>query len=338
MIEDGLFAALGFCTAVVLALALLPLLWARALRLTKQRLELLVPWSRDEIDAERDGLRAQAAVEQRRLEQDSERSRAALARRDIDLGQRTVELARGEMDREILEGKRAALAAELAGEHRDRLDAEGQRFAVEKALHDADRRTETDAVAALEQSARHAALFQLAEERRGTVAALETRVAGLVATAEDRDDALAQRAAEVADARLVHAELTDRHRQLGTAHDALVQAHAEAEHALADARTQAAERDQRLQRRAASLTAAEIRIGEQDAAMKHKDDRLAGLQARFDTLMADLAARREADADADERESRLRNAIVAAGDDALRLLGPELEAEDGASATVKERP
>ncbi|MBE7219493.1 MAG: hypothetical protein INR64_13550, partial [Caulobacteraceae bacterium] len=109
MIEDALFGVLGFCTAVVLALALLPLLWARALRLTRQRLELLVPWSKDEIDAERDGLRAQAAVEQRRLEQASERSRAALAEREALLGQRTVEIVRGEMERDALRGERDGL-------------------------------------------------------------------------------------------------------------------------------------------------------------------------------------------------------------------------------------
>ena len=331
MIEDALFLALGFCSAVVLSLALLPLLWARALRLTRQRLELLVPWSKDEIDAERDGLRAQAAIDQRRLEQKAEQSRAALARRDVELGHRTVELAKGEMERDALRTERAALMSDLADRGRELHDAEGQRFAAEKALHDADRHIETDAAAARDQATRYDRLSLLAEERRGTIAALETRVAGLLAGVEDHDDALRRLNTTLAEAHAARELFATKHEKLGAAHAALGLEHDAAQQALAEERRRAVEREQRLRGRAEALAAAEARITEQDTSMKHKDERFEALQKRFDALAADLAARQDDGDDRMAQDARLRTAIVAAGDDTLRLLTTEPEAAEGQS-------
>ena len=331
MIEDALFLALGFCSAVVLSLALLPLLWARALRLTRQRLELLVPWSKDEIDAERDGLRAQAAIDQRRLEQKAEQSRAALAQRDVELGHRTVDLAKGEMERDALRTERTGLLSDLTHRDRDLRDAEGQRFAAEKALHDADRHIETDAVAARDQATLYDRLSTLAEQRRGTIAALETRVAGLLAGVEDRDDAIRHLNNTVAEAHAAREQFAIKHEKLGAAHAALGLEHDAVQQSLAEERHRAVEREQRLRDRAEALAAAETRITEQDTSMKHKDERFEALQKRFDALAADLAARQDEGDDRKAQDARLRTAIVAAGEDTLRLLTTEPEAAEDAA-------
>lgn len=339
MIEDVLFLTLGFCVAVVLALACLPILWARALRLTRQRLELLVPWSKEEIDAERDGWRAQAAVMQRRLEQDVERGRDSLAARDVELGHRTASLSRAEAAFDELDAVRRNLLADLAAQGRELRDSEGQRGALEKALHDADRQIETDAVEAQQQRRRYDLLSEVSEERRGAIAALETRVAGLNAKVEDRDDALAKSSATLAE---LAAAKASRESELETTRAALTRLAAEHETAtstLADERARGAERDGRLQRRTEALAAAEVRMVEQEDALKRRSEELAALQRRFDVLQGELRSRQAGDAENDET---LRQALRAVADDSLRLLAPDATHMQGDTSAggelVREQP
>lgn len=63
-----LYFALGFLSAVFLAVLIAPALWRRAVMLTRRRIEASVPLTTDEIRAEHDGLRAQHAIQVRRLE------------------------------------------------------------------------------------------------------------------------------------------------------------------------------------------------------------------------------------------------------------------------------
>ncbi|MGC2051251.1 MAG: hypothetical protein WA636_07150, partial [Methylovirgula sp.] len=84
--------ALGFLFAGLVALAFAPAFWRRANRLTRRRLEMQVPLSVQEILAERDQLRAEFAVGQRRLElRVAEINRAHAADRG-ELGRRAVEI------------------------------------------------------------------------------------------------------------------------------------------------------------------------------------------------------------------------------------------------------
>lgn len=142
MIEDGLFLALGFCVATIIAIALLPLVWARALRITRARLALAMPVSAAEIEAKHDGLRAQAAVAQRRLEQEVEREQESSARLKVELGERTVGLAKLEHDLRGVRHERDHLITENTTLTRAMREGEGQRFAMEKALHDAEQQRE----------------------------------------------------------------------------------------------------------------------------------------------------------------------------------------------------
>jgi hypothetical protein len=84
--------ALGFLVAGLIALAFAPAFWRRALRLTRRRLETQVPLSVEEILADRDHLRAEFAVERRRLEIRVADVAQAHAADRSELGRRTAEI------------------------------------------------------------------------------------------------------------------------------------------------------------------------------------------------------------------------------------------------------
>ncbi len=72
MITTILLILLGFFTAGFLALLLAPLVWRRAVRLTTKRIEASLPLSANELEAEKDRLRASHAMAARRLEMNIE--------------------------------------------------------------------------------------------------------------------------------------------------------------------------------------------------------------------------------------------------------------------------
>jgi hypothetical protein len=77
VIEQAMYFALGFMVAALLALMSLPAFWRRAMRLSTRRLQMLAPMSMEEVTAERDLLRAEFAVRERRLEQEMETMQVA---------------------------------------------------------------------------------------------------------------------------------------------------------------------------------------------------------------------------------------------------------------------
>jgi chromosome segregation ATPase len=169
----------------LIALAFIPILWARALRLTRQKLQLQIPVSMREILADRDHLRAEFAVEQRKLEQAMERVRAGKGQDMQELGRRATEnytlseaLA---ATRAILQEREAEIAALSRGKH----EAEGERGALTIALHDTHAYFERRLgdVDALRKA--HDRLEATAETQRTTIAGLNTRVMGLEMTIED---------------------------------------------------------------------------------------------------------------------------------------------------------
>src|SRR5208282_4259836 len=85
--------ALGFLAASLIALAIAPAFWQRAIRLSTRRLEMLLPLSPEEILAGRDLLRAEFAVEQRRLEQKADDLNRIHAADRVELGQRAAIIA-----------------------------------------------------------------------------------------------------------------------------------------------------------------------------------------------------------------------------------------------------
>ncbi len=175
---------LGALSAGLLALLLLPAFWRRALRLTRRRLEMLMPLSMDEVVAERDLLRAEFAAEKRRLEQRMEAQAAAHANDLAELGRRATEIVGLQADLGKLGGEHADLNARHDATVRELAEANGERSALIVELNDAtglhqEIRARHDAL-----SAAHGDLQDLAEQRRVAIVGLETKQEGLLARIE----------------------------------------------------------------------------------------------------------------------------------------------------------
>ena len=66
MVEATMHVTLGFLTASLLALVIIPLIHDRAVRLTLRRINAAMPLSIEEIQTEKDQLRAEFAMSTRR--------------------------------------------------------------------------------------------------------------------------------------------------------------------------------------------------------------------------------------------------------------------------------
>ncbi len=192
MILDVLIFVLGALVAGLLALAALPALWRRALRLSEARLSRLVPLSAGEIAAEHDHLRAAHAVELRRTEQRMERAeaeRSALrieaARREQRIQDLQDEGARARSAIADLEGETAALRREVDG-----LWAENGAEAV--ALHGLSDLAEVRLRDIAVLQAERDRLTEDVDRSRSSVAGLETRLLGVDTSNEDLRRELAQ--------------------------------------------------------------------------------------------------------------------------------------------------
>ena len=249
MIEQAIFAAVGFLTATLLALAAAPAVARRARRLAEARARLLAPLSEAQAIADRDALRAQHAIEIVRLERRLRAAEEAVAARKVELGRQRARLIAleeatkmGVGDLEAARFEANALRGELGTAQSVLAEFDAQRRRVEAQLDDSE---------------------TLAEERRGEIAALATRLAALEIRLAD-----AERAAERAEAEhgRLRAALADAEARLARSEAAREEAVLEnrrqlervaeraAAAASAEAATERADRDQ-------ALRAAIVRIG-----------------------------------------------------------------------------
>jgi chromosome segregation ATPase len=171
--------ALGFLVAGLFALLFLPAVQRRAARLSSRRLEMLLPLSMEEIVAERDQLRAEFAVERRRIEQRLEAAGEAAAAHMGEIGRQAAaindlnaQLSATREELRTLGEAKAALQREIA-------EAEAAHGALQKALADesGSHAATRDALEVLRGE--HAALDHLAREQRASLADVETRAATL---------------------------------------------------------------------------------------------------------------------------------------------------------------
>ena len=93
MLESGLFFALGFLCAVLLALMVAPAIWRRAVVLTRKRIEETVPLSLDEIQADKDQLRAKFAMNTRGIEVVNEKLKSQSAEQTVELNRQREQIA-----------------------------------------------------------------------------------------------------------------------------------------------------------------------------------------------------------------------------------------------------
>lgn len=105
MIDVGIYVALGFLVASLLALMLTRPLWNRAVRLTTRRLETTMPMSIADIQADKDQLRAEFAIELRRVEVALEKAKDKAARELVEANKRRVEIAEIKAELETVKGR-----------------------------------------------------------------------------------------------------------------------------------------------------------------------------------------------------------------------------------------
>ena len=98
MIELSMYFGIGLLFGALVGLVLIPLIHARAVRLTTRRLEAVLPESMAEVQAEKDLLRAEFAMSTRRLEMTVEQlvnkttsQVAELSKKDNIINKLTVE-------------------------------------------------------------------------------------------------------------------------------------------------------------------------------------------------------------------------------------------------------
>ncbi|MCF4099716.1 hypothetical protein [Maritalea mediterranea] len=103
LIENLMFAALGFLCASILALLIMPSVWRRAVRLTKRRIAAATPVTLTEFKAEKDQLRAKYALNMRKLELqlDDLRNKRAAHLNELTEMRETLELQTREYDEAI---------------------------------------------------------------------------------------------------------------------------------------------------------------------------------------------------------------------------------------------
>ena len=119
MIEPIMYIGIGFLVAGLLVIGVIPLVHARAVRLTLRRLEALTPISRAEIQADKDQLRAEFAMLVSRLELNIERMKAKTASQAAEIGRKSEAIGRLKFE---LSEKTAALLALEAKENRSAHD------------------------------------------------------------------------------------------------------------------------------------------------------------------------------------------------------------------------
>ncbi len=184
MIEQAIFTAVGFLTATLLALAAAPAVARRARRLAEARARLLAPLSEAQAIADRDALRAQHSIEIVRLERRLRAAEEVAAARKVEVGRQFLRLL-------ALEEASTTGVGDLEAARWEANELRGELGAIQSALADIDvqrRRVEVR----LDDSE------TLADERRGEIAALETRLAAAevrLADVESAAAAAAERAA-----------------------------------------------------------------------------------------------------------------------------------------------
>ena len=140
MLEPIMYISIGFLIAGLLVLGVLPLVHARAVRLTTRRIESLSPLSLAEIQADKDRLRAEFAMSTRRLEMSVEQLKTKTTSQLTEIGKKSDAIGRLKLE---LGEKTAALFA---------LEAKERQFASELESLRANMKARDDALAQAEHA------------------------------------------------------------------------------------------------------------------------------------------------------------------------------------------
>jgi chromosome segregation ATPase len=201
MIEPIMYFSIGFLIAALLGLGIVPLVHARAVRLTIKRLEAATPLSMAEIQADKDQLRAEFAMSARRLEISLEQLKARAATQFAELGKRTDAVNRLKAE---LGEKNAALLALEAHEKalKDQLRASEEEVRDKTdALRDAERQLAGRQEELARLGGDLADRTMAAESRQVELVALQAQIDGYKQRVSDAEAELAQARKRLEDGR-----------------------------------------------------------------------------------------------------------------------------------------
>jgi regulator of replication initiation timing len=179
VIQAALYFALGLLTACLVVLVIMPAIWRRAVRLTRARVEASLPMTLAEIESDKDQLRANFAVANRKLELEAETLRGKLAEDTVTGGRTRDELsaltrARAALGETVaaLEERVAELSGALATSENKLATAATEIAVCDRAMSDLDNRI-------ADLKAEVAAALVSSEEQRVEVVARNTEVANM---------------------------------------------------------------------------------------------------------------------------------------------------------------
>jgi len=326
-IEQAMFFALGLLVAGLLMLLAAPAFWRRAMRLSMRRLELLAPLTREEAIAERDLLRADFAVRERRLAQEMDAIKATKSQDMLAVGAQAARVA--DLDTQLK--KSQSEGRDLEHRLSDALKTLGEREellkSTESALHDVTAGAERGIVDLRTLRGDHEELRRQKDAALAQIAAHEETIKGL-------KKQVSSLGADLAMARDDQAKLGKETKRLGGVDENLRRVTSELE--TTQSTKSALERAFKEQ----------LETAKQDYAKLEKEaQRLAGVdddlhrvrRERDDAQAAKSALERDA---AEQRakaeaEARRRSEEIAQLEEALRLA--RIETHDEAAAHSKTR-
>ncbi|MCL2385078.1 MAG: hypothetical protein FWC84_04535 [Alphaproteobacteria bacterium] len=177
MVEQVMIFALGFLIAGLIALAVAPAFWHRAIRLSRRRLEMQLPLSPQEILAAQDLLRAEFAVEQRRLEQNAEHLENLRAADRLELGRQTGLILEQKAALATLSAQDSQRGIEWTALERALAEAQAEFAAIAKESYDTNGLLGRKDAHIQDLTGRLSETEALAARQRETLAGLETDVA-----------------------------------------------------------------------------------------------------------------------------------------------------------------
>lgn len=348
MIEAGLYVAAGFLAALLLVMIVAPAVWRRAVFLTRKRIESSVPLTVAELQADKDRLRAEHAVEHNRLESSLEQQRAANTQQAAELsdlgetlkvrdetiatlnaqvdglnasigdlqeavGTSEAALASARLEMETTNVTLSARAAELETIKHLRSDAERQLAAARETLDDHSR--EMASIEARLGDAREKLRAEQAEVRKVRAAAKQTTELLKTERAKTAElDAAHERLiSERSDLEEKLARREAKITRLGDARAGKEADLAELEQRAADAEADRAE----MERELGAMT---VRLAQIDKAMDGKslEAVLAGREARQAQLQTDLKIERRRVKALEDKLAKAETKPTGAGDAELR--------------------
>jgi len=121
MIEAIMYMGIGFLFAGLIAVAVMPLVHDRAVRLTTRRLRAILPLSTMEVQADKDLLRAEFAMSACRFEMSLGHLKQKSAAQVVELGKRADAINRLKIQRDALRVELITLKAQFEALKRNRL-------------------------------------------------------------------------------------------------------------------------------------------------------------------------------------------------------------------------